>query len=241
MVRDLARANHGTLNGAPVWRGGRLLCRNTTPDWVSVPDSPSLRSMTALTMQVRFWYRGPQGGSDWNCLLMKGYYGNNGYGFLVQDVGILRMYIPGVGTLDSPPNPFVTDQFYDVVGTCGPTRTSIYINGREVAVGTGGTVTATADVLGFAREGTSAAYPANLDLEVVRIWARALTAGEVAWLYADPYGMFTASWQVFGTPSVAGEQFLVVPPAAALRLRGRWAGWAKSQPVPVAWEKRVRK
>jgi hypothetical protein len=194
--------------------------------------------MTALTMQVRFWYRGPQGGSDWNCLLMKGYYGNNGYGFLVQDVGILRMYIPGVGTLDSPPDPFATDQFYDVVGTCGPTRRAIYINGREVAVGAGGTVTATADVLGFAREGTNVHYPANLDLEVVRIWARALTSSEVAWLYTAPYAMFRASVVPVPLGLIQFGQGVLQADASltANAQAGRaWGGRAYYDPVARVW------
>ena len=170
---------------------GKALEFDGSNDWVKILDSESLKPSSEITISAWIYINSVAGGLDWNCILMKGSWANNGYGFLFQDAavnnggGILRFYLPGIGTIDSTPNPFETGKWYHVVGTYDGSYMKIYINSNEVrSVYSGNSLTPTTHNL-FIGRNNGVDYPFNGTIDEVRIYNRALSEAEIKALYYE--------------------------------------------------------
>ena len=179
--------NHGTLTNGPIQAIGRLgqaINFDGVNDKITVLNATSLKMSGTLTMTAWIYIKSISLGSDWNAILMKGSYTNNGYGFLFQDTavngaGVLRTYIPGIGTLDATPN-FKLNTWYHVAATASSDARRVYINGVQVASGSGGTVSVGTQTLNIADDGS---YYFAGSLDDIRIYNRVLSAGEMSKLY----------------------------------------------------------
>lgn len=191
-VRELIARNDAIFQNAPVWKGGpdgpNVETENSTPSWMRVTDHVLLRSMTALTVEARFMILSISGGADWNTVVMKGDFTNDGYGFLVNDdFQQVNWYVPGIGSINVTGLSLAVNTWYHLVGTANAVGRKVYLNAREIGSGTGGTVAATSHDIGFGRSPETETYPANLRVDLVRIWRRALGPGEVRRLFVNPF------------------------------------------------------
>jgi hypothetical protein len=191
-VRDSIARNDGLFQNAPVWRGGpdgpSVETENTSPSWIRVTDHLLLRSMSALTVEARFMILSTSGGSDWNTVVMKGDFTNDGYGFLVNDdLAQINWYVPNIGSINVTGLSLNLNRWYHLVGTADAVARKVYLDGVEIGTDAGGTVSAPSFDIGFGRSPETETYAANLLIDLVRIWRRALRAGEVRRLYLHPF------------------------------------------------------
>jgi prepilin-type N-terminal cleavage/methylation domain-containing protein len=177
--------NTGTWSGTGShWAAGKVGGYagqfNGTDDGVSIPNSTSLQSLTAVTMTAWFkLYSTPVG--EWSAFMMKGSYGYGGYGFLLLENYHLNIYIPGIGVISFDSNPsFSLNTWYYLVGTADASNRKIYINGSLVASGAGGSVSPGSQTFLL---GTDGNYRLSGLLDDVRIYNRALSAAEIAAMY----------------------------------------------------------
>lgn len=99
----------------------------------------------------------------------------------------------GAGTYLQSTTTYTLGQWYHLVVVRGSINRFLYVNGRQEAVdaqlsyGTGNTLT-------MGRAGAYNGIYTTSSIANVAIWNRALTAGEVAQLYAEPYALMRASY-----------------------------------------------
>lgn len=200
--------NHGTGGGGVLpyfGKFGGAYRFDGVDDIITIPNSSSLQNLTVLTMTAWFRILSITGGSDWNTIVMKGNYTNNGYGFLFQDTAIggsgnLNMYIPGIGSLSISPR-FSLNRWYCIVGTADSNARRIYIDGVLRASGAGGTVSPT--TANFAIGKSVSDYPSNIIVCEAAIFSRALSINEVAGYYNWAIAQDKKYPTYFFAPSIA--------------------------------------
>lgn len=158
-----------------------------TNDSVSVPDDPGLRITGDIT--IAFWKRKAADAADWTRLVGKGNATQRNYGvweFPATNGRIKFQEYDAAGAsileVDSALATAV-GTWYHIACTISGSAATLYIDGTSNATGTRtGTPGTAADPLTFGYAGFHTYF--NGQLDDIRIYNRALTAGEVGWLAA---------------------------------------------------------
>ncbi|MCX6887772.1 MAG: hypothetical protein NTX27_22360 [Verrucomicrobia bacterium] len=182
---DVAGTNHGTLyNGATYAPGkvGTAFSFDGVDDTVWVNPGPSLNFTNAITLEAWINHRRVGSGiqryltvvSEIAQIRYDGLASPAGFHFAINVGGAFYDLRPGI----SPQ----TNTFYHVVGTYDGTVQRLYINGTLRAIQAVGGALAPATTTGVVLNGGGEAMNGLID--EARIFNRALSAGEVASLYA---------------------------------------------------------
>ena len=171
--------NNGTLENGVAWGSGGLDF-DGVDDYV---DTTSLNIAVGETITLEFWGKPHHLRTGGDIGLMVG----SAYGFGV-DATFDSTFImkAGVGNYYGTTDAVLDDIRYHFIAVVSSTSTTVYLNGRNHithAVGhSGGTVL-------IGKRDTNVQY-FNGSIDSVRIYNRALSAEEIAWLYREPYAMF---------------------------------------------------
>jgi hypothetical protein len=216
-ANDSNGTNNGTLQNGATFIGGKIgqsFDFDGVNDYISIPDSPSLRPATALTAQGWFKFDSIVGGTA-NHLISKPYgssFGNS-YVMWIQDGRIW------IGVCDSPTNCTFADTgyvvqlgvWYHIAMTFDDAANSMkcYVNGAEVGSFTTNITIAydnhplliggelTNEIPGFFQDGQA---------DEVSIYSRALTATEIqAIALTEKIGDATLTFQTIATGGTAQE------------------------------------
>jgi len=203
-------SNTGTLAGG-AWSSG-LFGNALSLDGqsqVNVANSGSLNPTNAITVSAWVydnsggWYTNPR-------ILEKGKSGNQYALFANGNANQLGFSVAGVsnGTLiTTPPS---SSAWHHLAGTYDGSLISLYVDGQLAAQqSASGLLPTTSDGLAVGgRPSGSLLYQFNGVIDEVRVYGRALSAGEIVQLYnADTVGDGIANWwrlQYFGNGSVTG-------------------------------------
>jgi hypothetical protein len=205
---DSVGTNHGVVYG-PNWTTGVLdgaLDFNGVDDYVLVNDDPSLDGMDALTLSA--WVKTPGGGtggviSKFNH--QNGVDTDDSYGLRVLDTGkVDLLYKIGSTYVHTHSVPTVTDDsWHHIVGVYTGSAGRIYIDGNEVPLSRddpdpGGPVNESTDdlLIGCVKKMGSLEQFFNGKIDNVRIYDRALYAGEIQQLYEQQLPAPIAHWKL---------------------------------------------
>ncbi len=188
---------------------------------VTVPDAPALRLAGDLT--IAFWKRRTANAKDWSRMVGKGNGAQRNYGVWQAPDGdsriLFQIYDPGGRPVIDLWSPAATalNAWVHVVCTVSVNSVALYLNGAPAAHGTrNGEPGTSADPLTFGFAGFHTHWSGQLD--DVRIYDRALSMGEIAYLAAGngppapPSGLaaapdgphVTLRWTASPTPPPAG-------------------------------------
>ena len=225
-INDLSGfGNHGTLtSGAKMWGSslGGGIYLDGTDDYALIPHSPSLAIVGDITLSC--WVNSAFG--SFGMLINKGASGvTNPYQFFVFGGGGNRIVARGNGTVEAAF--YATDsgiplsKWTHVVATMSGTTAYHYRNG--VPGGSGALSTTVADsggALYLGRRGDG--YYTQMLMAHARIYNRALSAVEVAQLYADPLAGALAPVRArLNVPVVVPPPAAIAAPPTADRLWNR--------------------
>jgi len=188
VANDSRGTNHGSLVNSPIWstgQGGSALTFNGSNNYVSVPYASSMNLTGDLT--VAAWVRPAAfGGGTVHRIVNMPHNEADGaeqYALVTTETGEPRFYIGGtsgdswVGAISLPLN-----TWSHVAGTINGTTMTLYVNGAAAATGTF-TGTRSGHLSGDASIGRfSSSFPQlwNGRIDDVRVYGRALSAGEIA-------------------------------------------------------------
>jgi len=200
-LADLSgNGNHATLFGASAWTAGSDgpgLVFTSTSQYGSVPDSASLKPTTAITV----WAAVPTVTATTSGYLISKTVGNWNYylrlnqpnqsidGLISTAGGLIGLSIGGQGGFLAPylGKPLQVAITYDDSSAC------LYVNGvLAQSKPASGALSLTNDSLGIGARGGDGNNAESAAITAGGIWGRALSAGEIAALNADPYAMFAA-------------------------------------------------
>jgi len=212
--------NHGTQLLDPAWTGtggkltGSALTLNGSTQYVSVPTSASLAIVGDMTMVC--WLK--ISAYNWHMLFVKSNAGNAGpYMAYVNQVRGTIEFHRGNGTLDAyveSTNPGALNIWYCIAVTMTGTAVQHYLNGATNGSGTLSTTigdSGTVLRLGNRSDG----FWLGGQMANWRLYNRALSAAEVAQLYAEPLAGARAPFSISRT-------FIGPPrPSTADRLHNR--------------------
>jgi hypothetical protein len=218
---------------------------------VSIPDAPLLRLTGDLTLS--FWKRKTANNADWVRIVGKGNGGQRTFGLweFPGDGGQLKFQIynqngGSILELDSPGMTSI-NVWHHVLVSISVTAASMWVDGRPVAQGTkNGDPGSSADPVTFGHAGYHSFFAGQVD--DVRLYNRALSAGEIAYLAAGhgapeaPTELKSAdgllTWKATSTPPPAGTQtFYSVKRSAVSGKDFTTVGWGivgTSFPAPPA-------
>lgn len=180
--------NNGTLGGNPQWVNGvfgKALELNGSTDYVNIPDSNYLDLTTAGTIEV--WAK-KDTQKSYQMYVTKGI-ASAGTGYQLMDYSTTGRIVLRWG---SDGNNIVTDEvvptgrWYHIVGVYNGSYLKIYLNGalsKNVPYTTN--AVANTDPLRIGRRSDAASYFFDGTIDEVRIYNRALYAGEIQQLYAE--------------------------------------------------------
>jgi hypothetical protein len=208
---DSLGPNHGMVyNGVNFADGvsGRAFSFDGTNDYVEVPDAPSLNPTSALTIEA--WINPFSFSGKYPALVKKaGLSGGkssttHGYSLEFLDGQMIFGVYVGMEWAVSPrgPVPIGTNIWSHVAATYDGTYVRMYINGAEVGDGTykPGTITPSDNPLNIGRDPANPSDPDRYFdglIDEVRVYNRALTAGEIGSIYQSG----SAGWCQSQSPS----------------------------------------
>ncbi len=177
---------HGTISGA-AWAGidsvfttGDSLSFNGSSSYVSVPDSSRLDITGQISLSAWIYPRTVKSES----VMRKGPGSSGVYYLYISGSGAVRLAINNIGWDTGGYTLPATGRWYHVVGTYNGQHRRIYVDGElRNEIAQAGVISANNYTLTIGQRGDSAEYFSG-DLDELRIYNRALTAGEIAALYA---------------------------------------------------------
>ena len=195
-TQDLANSVVCPLNGA-TWKGPSILC-DATSEYIFCGDATVL-NLGRLTFAMKFRR------SAWTTHAVLASHRTAaaiGHFFLFALATATPAYalqfddmIGGVqhrwNTAYAPPQ----DDWTHVVITWDGVTKKLYVNGalgNSAAGAVSGDLSPSGLSLYLGRDSLAAQYTLNGEIEFARMWDRALTPAEIAWLHAEPYAMIQA-------------------------------------------------
>ena len=195
-ANDSSGSNDGILNGGPSWTTGMIdgaLDFDGVDDYISVPDSPSLDMMTAITMEA--WVQFDSVDDRYDTILAKVNASDplDGSAYYLRRTRIDATADSWMGRITSvirttdgrsqaqSPDIAIAGQWYQVVSTYDGTALKLYVNGTlKATTAATGEILQSDDPLWFGRNGHPT-YPQPLmgTLDDAAIYSRALTAAEI--------------------------------------------------------------
>lgn len=199
LVTDRAGSNTGTLNNAPTFVVGRtgqaLNFVSASSQNVNAGNNSSLNP-TAITVSA--WIKGTSFPNAYNTIVQRGN-GTTYYEIFVKSTGKLAVYLiasaavnyDGTGTYTLSAN-----KWYHVVFTYSSTAGLVsYVNGLvDKTVGASGTMGSVTSNFFIANDGFTAGRNFNGIIDDVRVYNRALSAGEVKDIYRQGIDNSFGSW-----------------------------------------------
>ncbi|MHC4095785.1 MAG: LamG domain-containing protein, partial [Planctomycetota bacterium] len=192
---DSAGDNDGTVNGA-TWTTGQIngaLSFDDVDDYVEVPDDPSLRFTQYDSFTVSFWAKPSTGGYIFSKLHSNSQHGIFGYAlrwletseefqFMTQDSGSVNVFV------DTTDNSAPADSWYSVTAIYDKKDMELYLNAELKGTGffgydTGSTSPDNKFTIGVRLFDTTLEQYFGGLIDEVRVYNRALSAGEVEQLY----------------------------------------------------------
>lgn len=183
-VEDVLGDNDGTIMSDPKTvegKVGQALEFDGVDDRVVVKDDPSLNSST---FSIGMWLKpitiGPFAGQWPNIIMGREVYKNSGFRYRITAGGNVRFWTgESGGTIEFGSATVIsTDSFYHVVTTYDNPDARMYINGTLDASATGKYVVPVGVNLSIV-DGVGGTKPANVIIDEVRIYERALSEDEV--------------------------------------------------------------
>lgn len=160
-------------------------------EYVLVPDSDELDGMAALTVVVRAYLTSITAADEF-VRKTDAYYCRmdvflRASEFYVKAGGILR------GPFSSPNNSLPTNEWVNVGFVADGANTHLYINGLSVAGGGAapGNIAAVANPVSLGGSPDEATETINGQMDLAAMWSRALSPGEIEWLYRKPWDLIT--------------------------------------------------
>jgi hypothetical protein len=187
---DSAGANNGTLNGDPNWVTGQIdgaLSFDGVDDYVDCGSDSSLDITDAIT--VGAWVKQPNFGSGGTIAgKTNGDSVNAGYGLFSYTDGLeFNFYSGGTWRRTAPRVTIPANEWHHVVATFNGNNAYLYVDGEPGAslayAGTIAAATGHPFHISFWRPGLPVYFDGTID--DVRIYDRALSAGEILQLYED--------------------------------------------------------
>ncbi len=223
--------NDGTVHGA-TWTypkfGSHALYFDGNDDYVNIPDHSDLDITNAVTVEA--WIR-PSRLNVWQSPLEKGAHNDWAYGFYIEpaggnigfEIGLEGQAVQWAGAT-APVNSYLAvNKWSHLVGTADSAtgKVCLYIDGRKVAENTfSGQINTNSIPFQIGKRSDGGYFGGIID--EVRIYDRALSASEIASIYAanKPVHWLTVSMNIgpYGSASIDGVWYYC--PATVSVLRG---------------------
>jgi prepilin-type N-terminal cleavage/methylation domain-containing protein len=194
LYSSLTICSNPPTSGCPQWTTGKVggaLNFDGNNDYISIPDSSSLKLATSVT--IALWFKmadypppPPPGGYDWYNFVNKGRY-TDSYGLMYYrggSLGSFTFYLKGVtpATVSFSFTPSL-NQWYFIVCTWDGNNAKIFLDGvQKTSVPTTGNLYISTNQLRISLD-TGNTYPFNGTIDEVRIYNRALSGEEIQALY----------------------------------------------------------
>jgi len=184
--------NTGTASGSPTWVDGRLgkaLDFDGTSDYVSIPSATYLQGNQNLTISLWFYYTNTV---NYQKIITKSPSASNkdyelSVNGLTTSVGWESEVVDSGYGLDSASGVVSPNQWYHFAAVLNKTANvlTLYINGNQVAQDTtfGNNSAGTTQQIELGRRGYTNTLYLSGSIDEVRIYNRALSAGEITRLY----------------------------------------------------------
>ena len=188
-VRDAVGSNHGTAQAYNKWTGGAFghcMAFNGTNDYVSVADSASLDGMANIT--IAFWGKASTFSDNAYPVGKRA-----SYEFLANGGKLKAGVNSGDWVYATTATSITTGVWFHATVTYDGSNVKIYYNGSlEDTQPQSGLVANNTNPLGlgFLLNPAVEGYQFNGSIDDVRIYNRALSAAEVAAVYADPWAIY---------------------------------------------------
>ena len=189
---DSAGTNHGTLINGPNWTTGQIdgaLSFDGAGDYVDCGSDSSLDFTDAIT--VGAWVKQPNFGSDGTIAgKTNGYSVTAGYALNSYTNGLVFNFYSGGWRRTTPRVTISANEWHHVVGTFDGNNAYLYVDGEQKAslayAGTIAAATGYSFHISFWRSYLPAYFNGTID--DVRIYDRALSAGEIQQQYREGLG-----------------------------------------------------
>jgi hypothetical protein len=192
-IDSSGNGNTGTFVGSPTWIAGHIgtgaLSFSGSGQYVKVPSNSSLNASTSVT--VSGWFKSTNTG--WNAIVARITPGPPypGYWLTTEGTDKLCFIVGSTGftfyNVCQSSSPYNDGNWHLAVGVFDGTTQYVYLDGVEVASGTaasGKNISNTTSDLWIGNDATT--DPMHGSIDDVRMYNRALTATDVAELYAYP-------------------------------------------------------
>lgn len=193
IIEDLANGNNGTLTNGPTWAGspfGNSISFDGSNDFV---DCGSIGDFTS-DFSISFWMY-TRNLSNSPVVIYKGNFNTSGYYIQLNNNGNHEVKFEtnqsgSNTTVISNVNTIIDITWQHYVCTLKSTTGYIYLNGQQVKTGSLTAPVSSSSNFKICTYGGSSGFELNALITNLNIWNRALSASEVARLYADPYIMY---------------------------------------------------
>jgi hypothetical protein len=215
-------ANHGAAEGSYEWVAGHdNQAAKFTDGRVLVPDAPQLKPAAQVSAALWMYYSGSTGNAA--RVVVKGRNDMESYCIEAGGDDDIKFYVGDTsGTryfADSDEGDIYPDEWLHLAGTYDGTTVKCYVNAQVVGTELAAAIPLSQDSndLAIANKADADDTPLNGTVDDVRVYNRALTAAEVAYLATDGTGyMPLASLANIFDPEPAGQKAVNIRDAAMM-------------------------